>query len=284
MQAEGETQQAQRTILLVDDEENILSALTRLLRRDGYRILRAGSGREALELLASNKVGVILSDQRMPEMSGVEFLRKAKELYPETLRIVLSGYTDLKSVTDAINEGAVYKFLTKPWEDELLRIHVREAFELYEMARENRRLAHEIMQANEKLTAAKRELELLVGEKTREAAQSGNVLKISQEILEFLPVGVIGVDDSGLVVIANRQAVQVFSGSGGTVVGRLVTEVLPVDMVHCVTRSMEQGAGGHRPCRLPDGSSAELWCHPMGSQSDSRGVVMLVVPREEMLS
>ncbi|MFH1495300.1 MAG: response regulator, partial [Pseudomonadota bacterium] len=103
----------ERTILLVDDEANILSALTRLLRPQGYRILRAGSGREGLELLAQNEVGVIVSDQRMPEMTGVEFLHQVRELYPDTVRIVLSGYTELNSITDAINRGAIYKFLTK---------------------------------------------------------------------------------------------------------------------------------------------------------------------------
>ena len=108
----------ERTLLLVDDEENITSALVRLLRRDGYNILRANSGEAGLALLAQNEVGVIISDQRMPEMSGVEFLSKVRERYPDTVRIVLSGYTELNSVTDAINRGAVYKFLTKPWEDE----------------------------------------------------------------------------------------------------------------------------------------------------------------------
>ena len=110
-----------RTLLLVDDEENILAAMRRVLRREGYRILTAGSGQEGLELLAANPVDVIVSDQRMPNMSGVEFLRQARAMYPETVRIVLSGYTELQSITDAINEGAIYKFLTKPWEDELIR-------------------------------------------------------------------------------------------------------------------------------------------------------------------
>ncbi|PZP57431.1 MAG: hypothetical protein DI596_09255, partial [Azospira oryzae] len=122
----------QRTLLLVDDEAPILSALGRALRRSGYRILKATSARAALDLLARHPVGVIVCGLRMPEMSGVEFLRRVKQLYPETVRIVLSGYTDLQSVTEAINEGAVYKFLTKPWEDEWLRAHVQEAFEHYE--------------------------------------------------------------------------------------------------------------------------------------------------------
>lgn len=116
------------TLLLLDDEANILRALTRLLRRDGYRILSTTSVKEAFELLAAHNVQVIVSDQRMPEMSGTEFLSQVKGIYPDTVRIVLSGYTDLKSVTDAINEGAIYKFLTKPWDDQQIREHIRKAF------------------------------------------------------------------------------------------------------------------------------------------------------------
>ena len=130
-----ELAQRSRTILLVDDENNIISALKRTLRRDGYSILTANSGKEGLALLTQYEVGVIVSDQRMPLMSGVEFLRKVKLLYPKSLRIVLSGYTELESVTGAINEGAICKFLTKPWDYDLLRDNIREAFLQYEMER-----------------------------------------------------------------------------------------------------------------------------------------------------
>jgi diguanylate cyclase (GGDEF)-like protein/PAS domain S-box-containing protein len=116
------------TLLIVDDEAGILNSLKRLLRRDGYTILTAESPALAFDLLARNTVQVIVSDQRMPEMSGTEFLSRVKQLYPETIRIVLSGYTDLQSVTDAINRGAIYRFLTKPWDDEALRVQIREAF------------------------------------------------------------------------------------------------------------------------------------------------------------
>ncbi len=126
-----DTPQPAQTLLLLDDETNILRALTRVLRRDGYRILSTTSVREAFELLAENDVQVIISDQRMPEMSGTEFLSEVKAIYPDTVRIVLSGYTDLKSVTEAINEGAIYKFLTKPWDDQQIRNHVLQAFQLH---------------------------------------------------------------------------------------------------------------------------------------------------------
>ncbi|RPD88642.1 EAL domain-containing protein [Luteimonas sp. 100069] len=127
--------QSDRTLLLVDDEQNVLRSLVRLFRRDGYRILAAGNVRDAFGLLATNQVQVILSDQRMQEMDGTEFLGRVKMLYPDTIRLVLSGYTDLATVTDAINRGAIYRFLTKPWDDNKLREHIRQAFRTYEAQR-----------------------------------------------------------------------------------------------------------------------------------------------------
>jgi len=123
---------ASRTLLLVDDEENVLRALQRVFRRDGYRVLTASRVAEAFELLAGNEVQVIVSDQRMSDLSGTEFLGQVKELYPRTVRLVLSGYTDLATVTEAINRGAIYRYLTKPWDEESLRQHIREAFRTWE--------------------------------------------------------------------------------------------------------------------------------------------------------
>lgn len=119
---------AVETLLIVDDEQNILNALRRLLRRESYRILLANSPAEAFELLAKNRVNVVISDQRMPEMNGTEFLARVKQLYPDTVRIVLSGYSDLQSLTEAINRGAIYRYLVKPWNDESLRAEIRAAF------------------------------------------------------------------------------------------------------------------------------------------------------------
>ena len=127
-----ESRAAPRTLLLVDDEENVLRALVRLLRRDSYQILVATRPREALELLASNPVQVILSDQRMPDQSGTEFLSQVKDMYPDTVRLILSGYSDLASLTDAINRGAISRYIAKPWDDEDLRRQIRDAFRMYE--------------------------------------------------------------------------------------------------------------------------------------------------------
>lgn len=122
----------QRTLLLVDDEANILASLRRMLRGEGYRILTADSAANGLELLASNTVQVILSDQRMPGMSGTEFFERVKALHPDTVRIVLSGYAELETIIQAVNQGAIYKFLIKPWDDDLLRGHLRDAFRYHE--------------------------------------------------------------------------------------------------------------------------------------------------------
>jgi len=119
-----------QTLLLVDDEPNILNSLSRLLRREGYTILTASSPYEAFDLLAKHSTQVVISDQRMPDMSGTEFLSRVRQLYPDTVRLVLTGYTDLESVTGAINQGAIYKFLTKPWDDDQLREQIREAFRI----------------------------------------------------------------------------------------------------------------------------------------------------------
>ena len=122
---------AQKTVLLVDDDEKVVSSLQRLLALDGYVVLRASNALEGFEQLALNRVAVIVSDFRMPGMNGAEFLGRAKELYPETVRIMLSGHADFDSVTDAVNVGAIYKFLNKPWSDDDVREKIDQAFRLY---------------------------------------------------------------------------------------------------------------------------------------------------------
>lgn len=267
----------ERVLLLVDDEENITSALVRLLRRDGYRILRANSGKAGLELLAQNEVGVIISDQRMPGMTGVEFLGKVRELYPDTVRIVLSGYTELNSVTDAINRGAVYKFLTKPWEDDLLQANVEEAFQRYEMKMENARLARELQKANQELLCVNHELEQRVEEKTREVVRNLNILQVSQEVLEHLPVAVIGIGDDGVIAIANRVAHRLFSAEGTRpLLGEAASDVLPAELLNCVSGKECRKSDEKQPCWLDNGKAANYWCCPMGEASPSKGLVLVI--------
>lgn len=164
----------ERTLLLVDDDEQIGTALNRLLRHEGYNILCARSGDEGLLLLAQNEVHVIVSDQRMPGMTGVEFLSRAKELSPNTVRIILSGFADLSSVTDAINRGAIYKFLTKPWDNEILCANVLEAFRHYELTQQRNHLALEIQEANTTLASLSLELSKLLAQKDSQIEHISN--------------------------------------------------------------------------------------------------------------
>jgi ActR/RegA family two-component response regulator len=117
-----------RTLLILDDEESVLNALRRTFRRDGYRLLFANNTDDALALMDSNDVQVIIAEQRLKGVSGIDFLKQVKTLHPETIRIILSGYTELSAVVNAVNQGAVYKFLTKPWKDEELREQIRDVF------------------------------------------------------------------------------------------------------------------------------------------------------------
>ncbi|MGE5467595.1 MAG: EAL domain-containing protein [Ignavibacteria bacterium] len=124
--------ETERTLLVVDDEENVLHAIRRLLRSEGCRVLVATSGAEALDLLANNDVGVILSDQRMPGMTGTELLQRVRSMYPKVVRIILSGYTEASTVAEAVNKGEIYKYLTKPWDNTELVALLRQAFVRHE--------------------------------------------------------------------------------------------------------------------------------------------------------
>jgi CheY-like chemotaxis protein len=214
-----------RTLLLVDDEENILNALKRLLRRDGYHLITATSAAEGLQRLAEHEVDVIVSDQRMPGMTGVEFLRRAKELYPDTVRMVLSGYTELQSIIDAVNEGAIYKFLTKPWDDERLRSHVAEAFRQKDLADENRRLSREVEAANADLASVNAQLEHLLAQRQDQTALLQASAGSMRELIDRLPAAVLGLDPDGSLVFANGEAERVLPHVD-TLMGRTAASVL----------------------------------------------------------
>lgn len=140
---ESEKQQdnvALYTILIVDDEPNVISALKRVFRQENYRVLTACNGEEALDLLSKETCQLMISDYMMPRMSGAELLRKVKPLYPEMIRIMLTGQADTDAVMSAIKDGAVYKFILKPWNDDDLRVTVALALEQYDLLQSNRAL------------------------------------------------------------------------------------------------------------------------------------------------
>jgi diguanylate cyclase (GGDEF)-like protein len=263
-----------RTLLLVDDEPNILTALKRLVRRDDYNVLTATSGKEGLDLLAKNDIDVIVSDQRMPGMTGVEFLRAVKTLYPETVRIVLSGFTELQSVTDAVNEGALYKFLTKPWEDDQLRQHIAQAFEHKEMADENRRLNLEVRTANQGLARANRQLEEMLMQKQQQITSGEISLDIVREALLHVPQPVMGIDDDGLVAFVNLAAQALFKDDG-PILGIEAVQLMP-EIMQAIS-NVEEGEAS-----LADIGSVQfnVVARSMGKGTQSRGQLIIFTQHE----
>jgi len=266
----------ERTLLLVDDEENILSSLTRLFRRAGYTIFQANSGKEGIEILKEHNIGVIISDQRMPEMTGSEFLSKVKLTHPDTIRIVLSGYTELKSITDAINEGAIYKFLTKPWDDSLLQKNVAEAFETYEMKQQNECLNEELRAAYDSLEQVNKALNKNVEIKTEEAALNMHVLNIAQEVLESMPAGVIGIANDGVVAITNKLSEKWIANGVGTIIGSLAENSLPNTMYELYKNFLENNEERCETITLPDSLKLEVRCSKLGKSSSSDGTVLVL--------
>lgn len=171
-------------LLFVDDEENVLKALVRLFHDENHEIMTATSGEEALEALNGGEVTLVISDQRMPGMQGVELLSRIKEISPDTIGILLTGYADIKAAIRAINSGAVYKYVEKPWDDEQCKLTVRRALEQYDLVRKNRELNNIIQQQNKELKYLNENLQEKVEEKTREVLQKNARLKELNEQLK----------------------------------------------------------------------------------------------------
>ena len=142
---------ANNTILIVDDEPQVISALIRGLDEDPFRIQGASGGEEALRLMEGHAFKVVISDERMPGMGGAEFLARVKGLYPETVRIMLTGHASIESAMRAVNSGEIYRFFTKPWNDTALKLAILSALEKYDLERENRRLLRTVRRQSQEL-------------------------------------------------------------------------------------------------------------------------------------
>ncbi len=164
-------------ILIVDDEENVVNSLVRLLKQENYDILTARNAQEALDKLRTKSVSLVMTDQRMPGMTGLELLKETKQLYPETMRMVLTGFTDLDVVVKAINEGEVYRFVTKPWEDEGLKNIIRQVMFQYNLLVDNKILLNMVRRQRKTISE--------IEDKCPEAAQ----LHKKEEVYEIEDTG-----------------------------------------------------------------------------------------------
>ena len=266
------TQTRPRTLLLVDDEPDVIAALRQLMQRDGYQVLTASSGPEGLALMAGNAVDVVLSDQCMPGMSGVEFLRRASMLHPESMRILLSRQTDLQSVTDAINDNAIYRFMTKPWDDGQLRALVEQAFHHKELDDENEKLSIKIRTANQALAAGNRKLQEVLDRKQRALTQGQRNLDVLREALAHVPLPVMAIDEDGVIAFANLAVEDLYVGSG-PLLGYELALALPA--LHKLITELPPAETGRT--RIAGHLYRVQW-HEMGESSTSRGKIVTLTP------
>ncbi len=137
-------------VLYIDDELHNLNAFRASFRRD-FNVFIADSAEEGKKILDIENIHVILSDQRMPKVTGIEFFESILLTHPDPIRILITGYTDINAVIDAINRGKVYHYLTKPWNDKDIKISIERAFEIYQLRKENIELTNKLLDANKKL-------------------------------------------------------------------------------------------------------------------------------------
>lgn len=179
----------QRTLLIVDDENDILEAVERLLRKQ-YRVLSARTPEEAMEHLAVEPVQVVMSDQRMPTMSGVELLANIRGEYPSVVRVLLTGYSNIDHVIDAINEGHVYRYVSKPWDPAEFKSVVRQSFARWDERREREELVEQVREANVALAERNR----LLSQKNEELHTLDRVKDVFMEVVSHelnTPIAVI---------------------------------------------------------------------------------------------
>lgn len=264
-------------ILFVDDEPNILRALRRLfIDEDNYELLIAESGDEGLKILEQeDNVSVVVSDYRMPGMNGVEFLSKVHDRWPKTIRIVLSGYADTASVVEAINIGHIYKFIPKPWNDDELRVNISNAVETCSLNQKNDTLSEELSLKNDELSNLNTGLEEIIKERTEALELRSQVLQLSQDILDTLPVAVLGIDIEDNIVQANSCANKTLAQQG-ILLGGKASRFLSNDLLAFLEQVKIEGSS-----RGTAMSSGELFTVAGCYLNDdrTRGVVLTLLPQ-----
>jgi two-component system, NtrC family, sensor kinase len=219
-------------LLCVDDEPNVINSVRRLFLDTGYTILEAHSAHDGLGILEDGDIQIVISDYRMPNMNGVEFLREVRTRWPNTIRIVLSGYADTASIVSAINEGEIYRFIPKPWNDDDLKVTVANSVERYHLLKKNAELTAELVKVN-------KELKNLLKENSHLLELKGRMLEANQAILFSLPVAVLGISDD-IVVQCNRAWVK-DTGFGWSSLGKAVENALSPEIIGLVDEVKARG-------------------------------------------
>ena len=265
------------TVLCVDDEQNILNALKRLLRKESYRLLTSTTGSGGLQLLTENDIQVVISDQRMPEMNGTAFLKQVKELYPHIIRIILTGYTDVDTISNSINQGHIYKFFLKPWNDHQLILEIRQALEQYDLMQTNIRLNEMTAAQNEELRTINDDLERMVAERTESLEMQNQALQLSHAILEDLPFPIVGISNDKMIALVNKMAQRHFCENQPLLVGEYISDYLEGLTDTLFQDLLASSRPRHLACQgKHSGRSYELDLYPLTGRFSNNGLIITV--------
>lgn len=269
----------QHTVLCVDDEQSIINSIKRLVRKENYRLITANSGQDGLTLLAENDVQIVISDQRMPEMSGTEFLKQVKTLYPQVLRIILSGYTEVDSITEAINEGSVYKFFLKPWNDHNLKLEIRQALEQYDLIQANKHLHEKVIAKNNELKRINENLEAAVKERTQTLEVQNQALQLSQAVLEELSLPILGISREMIIVLANKAAMALELADHPLNVGDGLDVYLKNGTHDWIIDHFESDDHMQLECEGRNAKRFKMELIPLAGRFRGKGLIMTLVPK-----
>ena len=272
------------TILIVDDEENILKSLKRLLHMDGYRVLTSLTCEEGYKILNENDVQLIISDQRMPKSSGTEFLSKVKEDFPHIIRTILSGFTDVNTITESVNKGHIYKFFFKPWNDNNLRLEIKQCLEQYELIKKNRELNEIVVNKNKDLELINAELkrindnlESMVEKRTRDLEIQNQALELSRAIFDDIPLPVLGVSSDGMIVLCNNKASDITSDNIYFETGRIISEYLP----ESAKKLFDNSLNCEEPATIDSctimGKDYKILIKPLSGRFEGKGATVIII-------
>ena len=251
------------TVLFVDDEVNILKALKRLLKNEPFEVLTATCAAEALEQLQHSEVQVVVSDQRMPEMSGADFLSRLRDRFPETIRMMLTGHTEMDTAVEAINRGEIFRLITKPWNEDVLRSSLRQALDHYEMKHEIKRLNLVSREQNFRLQDMNRNLEAKVRERTQQLGQKN--LELRKGYIETIRALAEAVDAKDAYTRGHSERVAVYASRIARELNlekEMIERVYFSGLLHDVGKIGIPDAIITKPARLTEDEYREIQRHP----------------------
>lgn len=216
-------------VLFVDDEKEILSSIRRQFRKESFDIVTCNSAENALELMGKDEFQIIISDERMPVTSGLELMKKVKQLYPETVRIILSGYTDSETIINAINMGEIYRFISKPWVYNEIKKVIDEALDKWTIEKKNKKFMEQIIDENKRL-----KMRLTFRESS---------LSLEQDLIDEITIPLVAIGDNGSIKIFNRYAKDEFLDN--IHIGNSITSLIPnsiyIHLESNIKNSIESG-------------------------------------------